>query len=662
MRATPTYLDRVGAALLASDARWARLILLGLFLANALHAAIQNSGTCDELAAHIPSGYLYWLTGEFSGGFGNPPLGQLLIALPQKLFGFPYRLFSEDHLFWFRLPVMLMGLLLGNLVYALTNRLYGSRAALVSLYLYVLSPNILAHSTIATLDLPLTLTVLLTILLLARVLEHPGVGRVLSLGLALGGALTVKTTGMALVPVVLLALVASAAGWLPPARISWRQLALYLALLALSVCLVSGLCYLHAPTPGGGILPPALVAATVTKFSHATGGHFNYLWGRYSTDGWWYYFPVAILLKTPITTLILVFWGTPRRHPRAALPLVLLPVLAILVPAMLGRVNIGLRHVLSLYPFLLAVAGYGASLLWRWRRGGVLLTCLLVAYGAEAIWIAPHHLSYFNLLVGGPRNGHRYLIDSNYDWGQNDHFLRRHIHRTGLRYQINPDPYRPATGPILVNANALYGVMIGGEHAYHWLKAFEPKQQIAYTWFEYRIPDDAFSTAPSKETERTALLSELLRIRESARTLDRPPFRFRYAALLARLRAYDLAFEELGVLLKKHPTHQPSLKLGGELRVRYKLGALAFAGDEYLTGFHGSHLTAETTVAAEEVVRSAGGLGQRREWSEMYVELGLGQFQAGDRASAVACFRRALDFRPENAAARHNLKALGAAR
>jgi tetratricopeptide (TPR) repeat protein len=149
--------------------------------------------------------------------------------------------------------------------------------------------------------------------------------------------------------------------------------------------------------------------------------------------------------------------------------------------------------------------------------------------------------------------------------------------------------------------------------------------------------------------------------RESARDLDHPSFRFRYAALLARLRAYDLAFEGLGAVLTRHPTYQPSLKLGGELRVRYKLGVLAFAGDEYLTGFRVTETATDTTTAAEQVVRSAGELGQRRDWAEMYVELGLGQYRAGDRASAVSSFRRALDFQPENRAARHNLKAVGAA-
>ena len=74
---------------------------------------------------------------------------------------------------------------------------------------------------------------------------------------------------------------------------------------------------------------------------------------------------------------------------------------------------------------------------------------------------------------------HHYLIDSNYDWGQNDHFLRRYVEASDASYQINPDPTRPVAGHILVNANALYGVLNGGPDAYRWLSGFEPVRQIA---------------------------------------------------------------------------------------------------------------------------------------------------------------------------------------
>ena len=89
------------------------VLLLAAFFANAFNDAIQNSGVCDELGAHIPSGYLYLKSGRFSGGVDNFPLGQVIIALPAKLFSYSYELFTEQHLLLFRLPILLLGLLLG---------------------------------------------------------------------------------------------------------------------------------------------------------------------------------------------------------------------------------------------------------------------------------------------------------------------------------------------------------------------------------------------------------------------------------------------------------------------------------------------------------------------------------------------------------------------
>jgi hypothetical protein len=80
--------------------RIAAAVLLTLFLANALIAAIMNSGAGDELAAHIPCGYLYWTTGVFGGGIDNFPLGQLLVTLPAGIFRVPYTLYTEETCFF----------------------------------------------------------------------------------------------------------------------------------------------------------------------------------------------------------------------------------------------------------------------------------------------------------------------------------------------------------------------------------------------------------------------------------------------------------------------------------------------------------------------------------------------------------------------------------
>jgi hypothetical protein len=64
----------------------------------------------------------------------------------------------------------------------------------------------------------------------------------------------------------------------------------------------------------------------------------------------------------------------------------------------------------------------------------------------ESVSIAPFHLAYFNQLVGGPRNGHLYLLDSNLDWGQSCKALKRYMEAENLpiiycAYSGNSDPW-----------------------------------------------------------------------------------------------------------------------------------------------------------------------------------------------------------------------------
>jgi len=96
-------------------------------------------------------------------------------------------------------------------------------------------------------------------------------------------------------------------------------------------------------------------------------GQPAFFFGEYSYQGWWSYFPVAFLIKTPIGTLLLIFASLvffrlgsalERRH---ALFL-LLPSVVVFAAMTQAKINIGLRHVLPVYPFLFVVASRLARL------------------------------------------------------------------------------------------------------------------------------------------------------------------------------------------------------------------------------------------------------------------------------------------------------------
>jgi 4-amino-4-deoxy-L-arabinose transferase-like glycosyltransferase len=143
---------------------------------------------------------------------------------------------------------------------------------------------------------------------------------------------------------------------------------------------------------------------------HTKSGHAAFLLGRRSTSGWWYYFPVVLFFKTPLPFLALAAAGLwfLRRNALAYVPL------AILAVSMTSSINIGVRHILPVYPLLTILAAVGAVVLWRRRR--VLVALLLAWYFIGTALAHPNYLPWFNEAAG--RHPERIAVDSNLDWGQ----------------------------------------------------------------------------------------------------------------------------------------------------------------------------------------------------------------------------------------------------
>ncbi len=172
-----------------------------------------------------------------------------------------------------------------------------------------------------------------------------------------------------------------------------------------------------------GLQDHPLLVGLARFLDHSTGGHQAYLLGRISSTGWWYYFPVAFAVKTPVATLaaialaLLLAFRRGLRKLRPEWLLCAIPIAVYLPISMVNRVNTGERHLFPIYPFLFLLT---AAVLSRARFKGqapvaaVLAGLLLI----ESVSIYPHYLAFFNFAVGGPSAGPRYLVDSNLDWGQ----------------------------------------------------------------------------------------------------------------------------------------------------------------------------------------------------------------------------------------------------
>jgi hypothetical protein len=125
----------------------------------------------------------------------------------------------------------------------------------------------------------------------------------------------------------------------------------------------------------------------------------------------------------------------------------LVPIVCYLVPAMTAKLNIGLRHILPIYPFVLLLAALAVAELLRSKQKSAyaVLIALSLFWLFEFARIYPHYLAFFNQFVGGPSHGYEYLVDSNLDWGQDLKPLKKwmdknNVQRINLAYFGTADP------------------------------------------------------------------------------------------------------------------------------------------------------------------------------------------------------------------------------
>jgi hypothetical protein len=164
---------------------------------------------------------------------------------------------------------------------------------------------------------------------------------------------------------------------------------------------------------------PSFFLALARLSAHNRFGHLAYLNGQVSSNGWWYYFPELLALKSPIGFLaaLLISLGLfllGRQWRDWRMRYVLLPPAVFLLAAMTSHIDIGIRYILPAIGFLYLLAAIQlARPGWGW-----LLACLVLCAAVETAAVHPDYLSYFNIAAGGPSRGDRFALDSNLDWNQ----------------------------------------------------------------------------------------------------------------------------------------------------------------------------------------------------------------------------------------------------
>lgn len=594
--------DATPATTLVTDERLLSAIVLTYFILIfglvTITAFLWKSPTVDE-PQHLFAGYSHLKWRDFRANPEHPPLAKIWAALP--LLSFEIKdprpssthwdripedksggLEASDHtaamaskflfadndaeslFFYSKLQMIALGILLGIFVYLWSKELFGLEAAIASIFIYGLDPNIMAHSQIIHTDIPFSVFFFIATYFYWRAMRDLTWTNLAcgSLFFGLAGITKYSFPAMVLVWVMLGVLKVCV---FEPQRchistsraISSRRgkAGLFLGILFIAlitsylfVWLAYGLRF-DAMAGGNGHLPMDQVlpdSPWLKAFIQFLTNHrlfpeawiygqlfvfkylerYAYLLGQVSDSGFWLYFPVAFAVKTPLPTLILFLTLVAdlilKRTHRAPRLFLLIPVLVFFLLAILSRLNIGVRHILPIYPFLFVLIGGTAAELWqskaKMKRG------LCIFLGLWYLWanasVYPDYLAYFNELAGGPKNGHRVLVDSNLDWGQDLKGLKRWMHDHGvgkirfvyfgsadpyyygidalylpgsLIYHYSPDRKIPEMpSHVAISANFLYGMFLRNvteewKEFYKSLRWKEPVAVIGYSIYVYRL-------------------------------------------------------------------------------------------------------------------------------------------------------------------------------
>jgi hypothetical protein len=188
------------------------------------------------------------------------------------------------------------------------------------------------------------------------------------------------------------------------------------------------------------LLPPYCISGLLATLAHDAGDHHVFLYGMYSTKGWWYYFPTAFALKTTLPflllTLVSIAWAIRATiSGRLVFLILLVPVFSYLLVAMLTSINIGIRHFLPAFPFLFIMSGALVDhVLGRpHRRISLAIFAILFAWMAfAAVRAYPNYIPYMNELSAG-RPHWQCLSDSNVEWGDDAGTLAQYLDKRGER-------------------------------------------------------------------------------------------------------------------------------------------------------------------------------------------------------------------------------------
>lgn len=483
-------------------------VIAGLLLATMAFVTVSSlkdeSLTMDELA-HLPAGYSYLTQADMRINPEHPPLVKDLSAIPLLTFSkikFPSQIsawktdvngqwiFGNNFLFksgnpadaiifWARIPMICLLIILGFFIFLWSRELFGNEGALLATFLFSFSPTFLGHGRLVTTDVGAALGVVLATYYLFKYLKNPNKKTLLFAGIAFGIAELLKFSLILLIPFFGIVVL----GWIflksEKAKHILKNFLRYVGgsiLIGIVGLLVIWVVYIfhtwnYPPEKqlsdtqfilaSSGLKPvkdiiiwmsdkPVLKAISyyalglMMIFQRASGGNTGFFMGEISAGGWKAYFPVVYLVKEAVTlhlftliSILFLVWSSIRsnwlKRPIARfwswvrfrfIEISMAIFVAIYwITSLRANLNIGVRHLLPAFPFTIILVA-GITMIWvkkeskfkKLKLGFLAIMLLWQVISVGANY--PYLLTYFNEFVGGPSQGYKYAVDSNLDWGQ----------------------------------------------------------------------------------------------------------------------------------------------------------------------------------------------------------------------------------------------------
>lgn len=510
-----------------------------------------QSFTFDE-PVHIVTGQEMWRYGRIQDWNDHPPFQRLLCTLP--IMSSKWQVDVQGHFPEFlalgfhpgpqemadrgRAVSVVLGIILAVLLWTSARRLFSEDAANLALGFFAFSPALIAHYSLITTDGMGVLMIFATAVQLLRWRHNPTRVQTVLLGAVMGLLLLAKfyTPPMFLVAFVWVLVLKPQRIAFHPGRWNWRA--------AVAVCAIAFVVlwagyFFHvshltmrdgrfiATFPHRG--PIIKNMRTPVNFSipipageyleglrnvafHNHRGHQSFFLGTASLKGGWkLYYPTVMLLKWPTVVvllfLIVLVFAARRRItvPRDLLILATFPAVYF-VFAIFSHIDIGDRHILPMYPFVLLFVAGGAWQLARRSRTALILVLLAVALNAaDALRYAPDYLSYFTPFVPSSQS-YKLLSDSNLDWGQGllalRHYQAAHPQEKiylayfgsvdpaayGLRVDKLEENQRVSGATVVISSTQLTGQMLEDFDAYHWVLRYPQIAILNHSLHVFRIP------------------------------------------------------------------------------------------------------------------------------------------------------------------------------